>query len=223
VSIVFVLDDLSMPIDLVHEVMQHFPVLRIKNLGHLQTCKHKFPVSYLHSMLLATCETIAECELKAQPDIPVVALCHDSGCSRWSDVKEKRRGWYHFVELGDEEVAVTLAKLIQSVCRQGARSAHQLSFSDLILDPLQGQLRLRHDDVCETLTAIESRILAFLIENSGRCVSRHALLGAVWNNTRVTDRTLDSHISRLRKRIEGASVTIEAVYGEGYVLKETNV
>jgi DNA-binding response OmpR family regulator len=41
----------------------------------------------------------------------------------------------------------------------------------------------------------------------------------VWgNDTHILDRTVDTHISHLRKKLSASSVTIETVHGEGYRL-----
>lgn len=55
----------------------------------------------------------------------------------------------------------------------------------------------------EALTALEQRLLAFFVKNSGRIISRQELLREVWGvPDRVPTRTLDIAISRLRAKIE---------------------
>lgn len=53
------------------------------------------------------------------------------------------------------------------------------------------------------LTSLEFSLLKFLIENSDRALSRNDILDAVWGkDVYVYDRTVDTHIGHLRKKIE---------------------
>lgn len=54
------------------------------------------------------------------------------------------------------------------------------------------------------LTPTEMKLLFFLARNPGRVYSREQLLGHVWGEDRfVTNRSVDVHVSRIRKAIEG--------------------
>ncbi|HZP68111.1 MAG TPA: response regulator [Rudaea sp.] len=70
------------------------------------------------------------------------------------------------------------------------------------------------------LTAVEFRLLKTLAERPGRVLSRANLLDAIYLDYRiVNDRTVDSHIKNLRRKIaeaEPGANPIESVYGVGY-------
>ncbi len=67
------------------------------------------------------------------------------------------------------------------------------------------------------LTITEFKLLALLIERRGRILSRDKLLNEVWGYQNPIDtRTVDTHMRRLRGKLEGASVKIETIRGEGY-------
>ena len=74
-----------------------------------------------------------------------------------------------------------------------------------------------------TLTPVEFRLLAALNAHPGRVYSRDQLLDALYDDHRVvTDRTVDSHIKKLRKKLEQAAPErelIRSVYGVGYKLE----
>ena len=72
------------------------------------------------------------------------------------------------------------------------------------------------------LTLKESLILRTLAKKPDQCISREELSRCAWGTTKVSPRTLDSHISRLRKRLEGAELSILSVYGQGYKLARNN-
>lgn len=100
-----------------------------------------------------------------------------------------------------------------------------LRFGALEVDLESQAVRAKHPDgITRTLdlTSKEFRLLTFLIRRKGRVCSREALLDEVWGRgLNVVDRTVDSHVSHLRKKLEGA-VLIEAVTGEGYRLSEAS-
>ena len=67
------------------------------------------------------------------------------------------------------------------------------------------------------LTVTEFKLLALLIDQRGRILSRDKLLHEVWGYQNPIDtRTVDTHMRRLRSKLEGASVKIETIRGEGY-------
>ncbi len=70
------------------------------------------------------------------------------------------------------------------------------------------------------LTIIEYKILALLYEQPGRIFSRQYILDNIYTDYRiVSDRTVDSHIKKLRKKLHNAHPecdVIRSVYGAGY-------
>lgn len=68
------------------------------------------------------------------------------------------------------------------------------------------------------LTAHELRLLHYLASRPGRIFSRDQLMRAVWSETVVAERTIDSHVSKLRKKLGEAGVQLRSVRGVGYVL-----
>ncbi len=70
------------------------------------------------------------------------------------------------------------------------------------------------------LTRVEFDLLAALVQRAGQPVSRQWLLSNVLDPDReATERTLDTHVSRLRKKI-GDSTVIETVWGIGYRVQD---
>jgi two-component system, OmpR family, response regulator BaeR len=70
------------------------------------------------------------------------------------------------------------------------------------------------------LTPQEYRLLSIFIASPSRIFSRKQLLDLAYNNdTEIFDRTIDSHIKNLRKRLKptlGEAEAIHSVYGVGY-------
>ena len=70
------------------------------------------------------------------------------------------------------------------------------------------------------LTPRDVEILALLVREQGRIVSRRVLLAEIWgypDPERVETRSVDMHIAKLRKKLgDGTTALIETVRGAGY-------
>ena len=70
------------------------------------------------------------------------------------------------------------------------------------------------------LTALELRLLKFLVDNPERVISREELLTSVWGyNAYPTTRTVDNQILKLRQKLEANPVNpahLLTMYGAGY-------
>jgi two-component system catabolic regulation response regulator CreB len=75
------------------------------------------------------------------------------------------------------------------------------------------------------LTRVEFDVLACLLEQPGRVYSRAELITRVWGDGfAITDRTIDSHVKALRKKVAEAGAEpglIETVRGVGYRITDT--
>lgn len=70
-----------------------------------------------------------------------------------------------------------------------------------------------------TLTRLEFKLLTKFMKSPDRVFSRELFIESIWSDANVTDRTVDTHIAHLRKKMGPASLKIETVTGEGYRLK----
>jgi two-component system response regulator ChvI len=96
-----------------------------------------------------------------------------------------------------------------------------VSCGDLDLDPQR--LQTLWQGVPVKLTVTEFRILESLARAPGVVRTRDQLLAAAFPlDAAMSDRTVDTHIKRIRRKLESADVgfdAIEAVYGLGYRLQ----
>ncbi len=74
-----------------------------------------------------------------------------------------------------------------------------------------------------TLTPAEFRLLSFLDKHPEQVFSREQLMTHIYEDSRVvTDRTIDSHIKNLRRKLQAVSADsecIKSIYGVGYKLE----
>jgi len=92
----------------------------------------------------------------------------------------------------------------------------------LTLDPIRHQCNWKGGAV--DLTVTEFLILQALATRPGHVKTRDQLMDAAYDdNVYVDDRTIDSHIKRLRKKLKSVDqdfASIETLYGLGYRYKE---
>ncbi len=91
---------------------------------------------------------------------------------------------------------------------------------ELVLDPA------RHSVVCSgagvLLTPTEFRLLAAVTSRPGEVVRRRVVIAAAWpDGARVHDNTVDSYVTRIRRKLErvGSPVQLRTVKGVGFQLR----
>lgn len=118
-----------------------------------------------------------------------------------------------------------LVARVKAVLRRGGMSAsdsraEQYVFGSITLNTEAHQVHVEGSEI--RLTATEFAMLRTLIKNPGQVFSRDHLMQHAYELRRVvSDRTIDSHIRRLRKKLldAGADV-IETVHGVGFRLRK---
>lgn len=90
---------------------------------------------------------------------------------------------------------------------------------DLKLELTTQALSIAGEDI--SLTPIEFKILYQLIKDEGMVKSRQDLLESVWGKGQnVIDRTVDQHVSKLRKKLAPSKMTVKSLHKKGYLLAE---
>ena len=106
---------------------------------------------------------------------------------------------------------------VKAVLRR-TRGGSVVSGQDLVLNEATYQAWLQGRDL--ELTAVEFKLLKLLMENPGRIHGRERIMARIYPDDRfVSDRTVDSHIKKLRRKIQAVDPKAEfiySVYGVGY-------
>ena len=109
---------------------------------------------------------------------------------------------------------------IHALLRRRKPRISSLNFGGIEIDLDGRRIRLAGVDV--ELTQREFELAVILLQNIGRVLSRDELLSTVWaRDTGVDTRTVDTHASRLRKKLGLAGesgLMLSSVYGQGYRL-----
>src|SRR5690349_21173419 len=157
-------------------------------------------------------------ELKqTAPAVPVIVL------SAASDVLDK----VLLLELGADDYVTKpfsprelLARVRAAVRRlnQGSDKVESFSFDDVEVN--FSKMELYRAGQLVPLTPQEFKMLRFFLNNPERVISRTELLNEVWGyNNYPTTRTVDTHILRLRQKLEKDPtdpVHFRTVHGTGY-------
>ncbi len=114
-------------------------------------------------------------------------------------------------------LSVLLAKVKAVLKRCGKRADANYADGRLTVDFDARQALVNGMPV--RLTALEFKLLAYLIRNEGRMIPKQELFEKVWEDSFTGDGTLNVHIRKIREAIErepGSPEYILTVWGEGY-------
>lgn len=120
-------------------------------------------------------------------------------------------------------LSILLAKVKTVLKRSRLNQDNQedvIVFGDFTIDFLKEKL-MKSEEVIK-LKSMEYKLLAYLIKNKNREVSKEELFLKVWQDAITGDGTLNVHIRRLREKIEDDPNNpryIQTVWGKGYVFE----
>lgn len=108
---------------------------------------------------------------------------------------------------------------VKTILRRVKQSPEEVQKASLLVVD-EGRFQASWSDRPLDLTPAEFRLLKTLAQEPGKVFSREMLLNHLYDDYRVvTDRTIDSHIKNLRRKLEALDSEqpfIRAVYGMGY-------
>jgi len=120
------------------------------------------------------------------------------------------------------EVVARIRAILRRVQQYPAVTTNdKIEYRDIVLSPKRFLCRIG-DEVLD-LTPVEFRMLQALMSQPGRVYSRESLMKSSYPDDRiVSDRTIDSHIKNLRKKLSdavGDDDIIHSIYGVGYKIE----
>lgn len=108
-----------------------------------------------------------------------------------------------------------LVARLRALTRRGADATAVISYADLVLD-LEANRATRAGRPID-LTGREAALLALLLREPSRTVTREHALDEIWNGTAAPN-VVDRYITRLRRKL-GEPELIRTVRGSGFVLR----
>ncbi|HMY63370.1 MAG TPA: response regulator transcription factor [Bacteroidia bacterium] len=114
-----------------------------------------------------------------------------------------------------KEVSARIKAILKRFKTAATEQKETLAFKDLEINTKNKEAFIKGKPV--NLTKTEFEILQKLAKNPNRIFSRQEIIEGVWgNNVFVTERTVDVHITRLRKKLEDYGNIISNRLGYGY-------
>lgn len=161
---------------------------------------------------LDLCERVRE----SGNDVPIVFL--SARTDEATVVKGIKNGADDYLRkpFGLEELKVRINKFIKKMVPH----MQTIKFGELCIDPSKRVVTLMGEII--SLGRKELDILTLLARKAGDIVTRENILNTLYDNADLYDRTVDSHMSHLRRKLRevaGQSLQITSVYGLGYRLE----
>ena len=150
--------------------------------------------------------------LRKKSQVPVIML------TARTDESDQLFGY----ELGVDEYVkkpfspqVLTARVKAVLKRSGAAPGKILHFGELTIDSGGRSVFLKKKEL--ELSPKEYELLVYLAEHRGQALNRDQILAAVWDyRYQIDTRTVDTHIKKLRIKLEDHGHLIETVRGFGY-------
>lgn len=188
----------------------------------LRVARSELPDLILLDITMPKLDGIAVCEAlrsnEATRHIPIIMLTASSDVDH--RIKSYMTGADDFLSKPfrpQELVARVVSKIRRVEERVGKEEV--IDCGNLKLD--LKKLEVSIDGKVVVLSVLEFNLLKCFVQNKDRVMSRERILEAVWRDSVVSDRTVDTHIVSLRKKLNGFDHSISTIYGAGYVLKKS--
>jgi two-component system response regulator CpxR len=118
------------------------------------------------------------------------------------------------------ELAARIRAILRRYEPRPPAASQRLEMNGVVLDP--GAREVFSDGKRVDLTTFEFDILELLMRSAGRVLSRDALMENFYNRKATAfDRSIDMHISHLRKKLERGESLIKTIRGVGYQFTRT--
>lgn len=117
------------------------------------------------------------------------------------------------------DLEVMYSRVLALLRRTKTKDVDRLVCGALSIDPKRNKVYVNHEEVM--LSALEYRLLLYLMENKSKTITRERLLEVIWdiNGNYVNDNTLTVAMKRLREKLH-PSHYIKTIRSFGYRMEE---
>ncbi len=150
--------------------------------------------------------------LRKTSQVPIIML------SALNDEENQLKGY----NLGIDEFVpkpyspkIVIKKIEAVLARYGVKEDSFIEYGIIKYNISEHKVYVQNEEI--NLNKKEWDLFTLFINNKGRVFSREVLLDKVWGyDFTGFDRTVDTHIKRLRQKLNNASTYIKTVFKEGY-------
>jgi len=193
----------------------------VDGLTGLQKARDESPLAIILDLMLPGMSGFEVCRiLKANEvtqSIPILFL------TARADVSDRLRGFeigaadYVTKPFSPREVVLRVSAIAGQ--QDGQRGEQKWSGGEISINQTRHEVSVGGRPV--RLTAVEFKLLTYLVQTRGEVQSRDQLLSKVWDySDSMTTRTVDAHVVRLRKKLGQCGDDIETVRTYGYRFRE---
>lgn len=152
-------------------------------------------------------------EIRQTSQVPIIML------TAKGDERDELQGF----QLGVDEYITKpfspkiLVARVEAVLRRTnqAEETELLEYGGIVVDKTAHSVTIDGKPV--DLSFKEFELLTYFMENKGIALSREKILNHVWNYDYFGDaRTIDTHVKKLRSKLEGKGDLIKTIWGVGY-------
>jgi DNA-binding response OmpR family regulator len=119
------------------------------------------------------------------------------------------------------EPAELRARVQARLKKSRSSSSNEIKLGNLTLfkDQMRVMIASSEEKEIVSLTLLEFKILQLLLKDPERIFERDVIIDEVWGKSaNIVDRTVDAHVSHLRKKLSKSNLFIEAIPSIGYKL-----
>ncbi len=196
---------------------ENFNVLEAEDGEEALRLFRAYPIDFvILDIMLPQLDGLKVCEyIRNSSDVPIIML------TAKTQEEDKLRGF----EYGTDEyvtkpfspkvLVARIKALLNRVEGKVSKGNSIFSIEGLNVNYITGKVTV--DSINVKLTHKEFDLLVFLIRNKGIILSRDTILNSVWGYDYYGDpRTVDTHIKRLREKLQTRSTYITTIRGRGY-------
>lgn len=152
-------------------------------------------------------------EVRQSSQVPIIML------TARSEERDELQGF----ELGvDEYISKPfspkiLVARVEAILRRsrGMDADESMDAGGIVIDKAAHRVQIDGEDI--DLSFKEFELLTYFVENQGIALSREKILNNVWNYDYFGDaRTIDTHVKKLRNKLQGKGNYIKTIWGMGY-------
>lgn len=221
---ILVVDDDADLVKMVSEALQ--AKARVISAGNgrdgLQRCRAELPDLVLLDLRMPDGDGVTACRgMRSAPEtreIPIIVL---TGAASPEDRVEAFQAGADDLLPKPFSIPELHARVDSKLRRLAERERKKavLTCGDVQLDADRLEVRAAGQRV--GLTVLEFNLLRYFIENQECVLNRDRILRAVWQDTVVSARTVDTHVVSLRRKLAASHCALETIYGAGYALHPT--
>lgn len=159
-------------------------------------------------------------EIRKRGNLPVIVLTAKDGLDEKVEVLTGGADDYITKPFEIREILARIQVQLRRIEKKAAEEEHNLSFRELVLNKDTFQVSIG-GKILPRITKQEFAILELLLRNPKQVFSKEDIFEYAWDEPYMGEtKTLDVHISNIRKKIKAATSEeyIETVWGIGYRL-----